>query len=317
VIGLGLRPLQDAINRKADAVQREFIVLSERIDEIGKLLLEVRGEEKKRMREEQKALRARQGQIAEEINLWRERARAVMQQPGRESLRAYLNELMQLGEQTLIRAIEQTLHVMDLPEEELQKFEEQPADELRSAAGRLIERARTEYDLRVSDPAVRQREAVQFANRPGIAQDDSAIREIEAAIGDEDPIVRELAILTSIQLHRFRAQRMADLDAAHLSVQHLSRVNHPAVIPALIEVLDKPRSGFTQREEGMVESDNSRSRMVALLRLVEWHTPEAQMAIHGRTFDRDPHIVRAAERALELFPGPWSGPIKKGTSELE
>jgi hypothetical protein len=317
LIGLGLRPLQDAINRKADAVQREFIALSERIDEIGKLLLELRGEERNRMREEQKALRAQQNQIAEEINLWRERARAVMQQPGRDSLRAYLNELIELNEETLIPAIEQTLHVMDLPEEELQKFEEQPETELKSVAGRLIERARTEYDLRGSDPAVRQREAVEFANRRGIAQDDNALREIEAAIEDEDPIVRELAILTSIQLHRFRAQRMADLDAAHLSVQYLSRVNHPAVIPALIEVLDSPRSGFIQGKEGMVESDNNRSRMVALLRLVEWHTSDAQIAIRGRTFDRDPHIVRAAERALELFPGTWSGPIKKGTGELK
>jgi len=69
--------------------------------------------------------------------------------------------------------------------------------------------------------------------------------------------------------------------------------------------------GYIQEESETVQSSNSRSRMVALLRLVEWHTAEAQSAIRKLRFDRDEHIVKAAERALELFPGDWSGPLKR------
>jgi hypothetical protein len=50
--------------------------------------------------------------------------------------------------------------------------------------------------------------------------------------------------------------------------------------------------------------------MVALLRLVEWHTPDAQAAIQQLRFDRDSHLVKAAEKSLALFPGEWKGPLK-------
>ena len=50
--------------------------------------------------------------------------------------------------------------------------------------------------------------------------------------------------------------------------------------------------------------------MVALIRLVEWHTPAAQSAVRALRFDRDSHLVRAAEKALEVFPGDWKGPLK-------
>jgi len=316
VIGLGLRQLQDALNRKADDVQREFIALSERIDEVGKEILESRDEERKRLREKQATLRSEHQGLAEETNLWRERARAVMQKSGREGLRDYLNELLELGEEMVKPAIEHMVYILDAPEEEIARLQESFEPQKLTPAGRLIERSRTEYDLRGSDPIVRHREAVSFANRPGIAQDDEALAEIEAAMVDPDPLVRELAILTTIQLHRFRVLRIADLDLVHESVQYLARINHLAVIHVLVEILGTPRTGFTSGEEGAVEGDNGRSRMVALLRLVEWHTAEAKSAVHGRKFDRDSHIVKAAERALELFPGPWSGPLK-GTGPLE
>jgi hypothetical protein len=171
--------------------------------------------------------------------------------------------------------------------------------------------------MRSSDVSIRQREAVAFANRPGIAQDDDVLRELDSVIDDEDPIVRELAILTIIQLQRFRAMRVADLDVAHDAVQYLAGLNHTAAIPVLIEVLENPRSGYIEENGNPVERDNNRSRMVALLRLVEWHTPEAQLAIQGRKFDKDPHIIRAAERALDLFPGAWEGPLKGAGSLKE
>ena len=98
MIGLGLRQLQDAINRKADSIQKEFIALSERIDELGRMLLEAEDEDRQRIREEQKALRGEQQELAEEINIWRDRARSVTTQPGQQSLRNLLNDLMELEE---------------------------------------------------------------------------------------------------------------------------------------------------------------------------------------------------------------------------
>ena len=315
MIGLGLRQVQDALNRKANVIQEKFIELSERIDQVGKEILESRDEERKRLREEQASLRSTQQELADEINLWRERARDVLRQSGREGIKAYLNELLELGEDIVKPAVEHALYLLDAPEEELARLQGPLEPQKLTPAGRLIERARTEYDLRGSDHTVRQREAVNFANRPGIAQDDEALKEIEAAMNDPDPLVREVAILTDIQILRFRSLRVADLDMAHEAVQRLSRLNHPSVIPVLVEILENPRTGFTTGEEGAVDSDNNRSRMVALLRLVEWHTAEAKTAVYGRKFDLDSHIAKAAERSLELFPEPWSGPLK-GTGSL-
>jgi hypothetical protein len=310
VIGLGLLQVQEALNRKADSIQREFIKISDRIDEIGRKLLELRGDERRPLLEEQRELRAQQQRLADEINLWRERARTILRQTGRESLRERLEELKALDDDILKPAIKHALYMLDASPEELAALEETPEPTEQTPVGRLIDRGRTEYDLRSSDPAVRQREAVAFANRPKMAQDDDILAEIEVAMEDPDPIVRELAVLTTIQLHRFRALRFAELDAAHRSVQFLANLNTPAVIPVLIEILGNVRSGYVEREGQAVEIENHRSRMVVLLRLVEWHTPEAKAAIQARRFDRDDSIVKAAERSLELFPGAWSGPLK-------
>ncbi len=316
MIGLGLRQLQDAINRKADFIQKEFISLSERIDELGRLLLEVEDEDRQRFRDDQKALREEQKGLAEEINIWRARARSVTAQPGQESLRNLLNDLLELEEEMIRPAIEHAIYLLDAPEDELAAMDTRLEPAQLTSVQRLLERARMEYDLRGSDTSVRLREAIAFANRPGMAQDDEALAEIEAAVEDSDPLVRELAILTTAQLHRFRALRVADLDIVHASVQYLSRMAHPSVIPILAEILENPQTGFVIEEGETRESDNDRSRMVALLRLVEWHTADAKVAVRGRQFDRDEHIVKASDRARELFPGPWSGPLKS-TGSLE
>ena len=50
--------------------------------------------------------------------------------------------------------------------------------------------------------------------------------------------------------------------------------------------------------------------MVALIRLVECHTPDAQSSVRALRFDCDSHLVRAAEKALEVFAGDWKGPLK-------
>jgi hypothetical protein len=105
------------------------------------------------------------------------------------------------------------------------------------------------------------------------------------------------------------------LEVAHQSTQYLARLNHMAVVPVLIEILETPRTGYLVENDESIETDNDRSRMIALLRLVEWHTPESQAAIKARQFDSDESIVKAAARALELFPDPWSGPLKGGHSQ--
>ncbi len=311
MIGLGLRQVQDALNRKADDIQRDFVATSERLEEIGRLILEANEDDRRSLRAEQSSLRERQQALADEINQWRERGRRVLTQPGQKALRVYLNDLLALEDPRITPAAKHALYLLDAPEDELARLAESP--ERTSAvtpAGRLLTRARTEYDLRSTDPAIRLRTAVEFANRAGMAQDDDAIAEIETALTDADPLVRETAALTAIQLHRFRAVRVADLEVAHRSTQRLAQINNPAAIPVLIEILEKPRSGFTTGADGPEEQDNSRSRMVALLRLVEWHTGDAQKALRARQFDRDANIVRAAARALDLFPGEWTGPLK-------
>jgi len=296
-----------ALERKASVVQHEFIQLSDQLDDLGREIAEADEEEKKRIREQQQALRVEQQQIAEEVNIWRRRAREVTQQAGTSSLSSYLNDLLELDEELVTPAVQNTLTLMETPPDERGFTDEQPILTQQTPVGRLLERARTEYDLRGSDPAIRMKEAIAFANRAGMAQDEDSMAEIVAAMDDPDPLVRELAIFTSIQLLRFRALRLADLEEAHAAVQQLTQIPHPAIVSVLIEIVEQPRVGYIQEGDESTQADNSRSRMVALLKLVEWHTAEAQLALQKLKFDRDPHIVKAAQRALELFPERWNG----------
>lgn len=310
MIGLGLRHLQDALNKKADAVQHEFVSLSQTLEDVGRQIVELRGGDTKALRAEQAALRERQQVLAEEVNLWRERARGVTSQRGQGSLRAYIEELLRLVDPGVQAAAKHALYLMDAPEEELARLAEESArPKETTAAGRLMARARSPYDLGGDDPAARKRAAIEFANRPGTAQDDGVLAEIEAAMQDPDPRVQELATLAAIQLHRFRAIRLAELELAHASVKWLAALQHHEAVPVLIEILEKPRTGFVEQAGATVEMDNGTSRMVALLRLVEWHTAEVQKALRALQFDRDPKLVQAAERALQLFPGDWRGPL--------
>lgn len=299
--------MKAALERKASAVQHEFIQLSDQLDDLGREIADADEEEKKKIREQQQALRVEQQQIAEEVNLWRRRAREVTQQAGTSSLRSYLNDLLEFDEDLVTPAAQNTLTLMETPPDERGFTDEQPILTQQTPVGRLLERARTEYDLRVSDPAIRMKEAIAFANRAGMAQDEDSMAEIVAAMDDPDPLVRELAIFTSIQLLRFRALRLADLEEAHAAVQQLTQIPHPAIVSVLIEIVEQPRVGYIQEGDESTQADNSRSRMVALLKLVEWHTAEAQLALQKLKFDRDPHIVKAAQRALELFPERWNG----------
>jgi hypothetical protein len=273
--------------------------------------MEVAQEDRAPLRAEQESLRARQASLAEEINTWRERARGVTHQRGETSLKAYLEELKTLGDTMITFAVDHALFAMENPEEARAAIEAGRGSGPMTPAARLIQRARSEYDMRGGDPAPRQRAAVEFANRPGMGQDDHPLEEFTAAMTDPDPMVREVATYTVVQLLRFRAIRLADLDKSHEAVQQLVQIQDPAVIPALIEVMSNPRTGFVQTDEGPKEATNNNSRMAALLRLVEWHTADAQNALRNMRFDRDSHIVSAAQKALEVFPGKWEGPLKE------
>lgn len=310
MLGLGLRQVQDAINRKADEIQHEFVAVSEQLEVLGRKILEVRGEDRAQLRAEQESLRAKQAQLAQEVNDWRERARSVTQQRGEVGTRAYLEQLKTIEDPVIAFTAKQALEMLDAPEEALARLQSDQDGSTQTPAGRLLKRARTEYDLRGSDSAPRQRAAAEFANRRGLAQDDAALVELEAALEDPDPLVREIATLTCLQIYRFRALQLAELDKAHEAVQRMAALPHRVAVPALIDVLTQPRTGYIQGPGGLVESDNAKSRMVALLRLVEWHTPDAQAAIRGLQFDRDPHLVKASAKSLQLFPGEWKGPLK-------
>ncbi len=316
VLGSGLRQLQEALDRKADEVQREFLRLSEELEQVNASLVEAQGEDRKPLLEEQRQLRERQLEVAEKINVWRERARSVTQTRGGQSLRTVLEDLQEVGDDSVRAAVARTIEILDAPEEARQAMAQaEQDDKAQTPVGRLLERARTEYDLRLGDVSHRVRAASEFANRPGIAQDQQAFEELNEALDDPDPLVRELVELTLIQLHRFRVMRFADLDLAHQSVVELAKMRTRAVIPVLAEIVQNPRTGYVNvGEDDAQEAPNTRSRLVALLRLVEWHTAEARAAVHSVQFDKESKIAKAANRALELFPDPWTGPLPQ--SEL-
>jgi hypothetical protein len=310
VLGLGLRQVQEALNKKADEIQHEFVAISDELEAVSRKLLEVSSDDRPPLRAEQESLRAKQAELADEVNLWRERARAVTQQRGETGLRAYMEELKGLGDPVVTYSAQQALESLDAPEDALARMQAEQDSSSLTPATRLLQRARKEYDLRGSDAAPRQRAAVEFANRRGMAQDDKALEEMEAGMSDGDPQVREVAFLACVQIYRFRALRLAELDNAHEAVLKLAALDHRAAVSPLIEVVSVSRSGYVNGPAGLVEGDNSKSRMVAMLRLVEWHTPDAHRAIQQLRFDRDSHMVKAAEKSLQLFPGEWKGPLK-------
>src|SRR5687768_2155192 len=96
-----LGQLQQVLSQKADSVQHEFVAISEELHLIGRRLIEARGEGTEPFVAEQAALVERQQVLAAEVNLWRDRTRAVQRQPGEDALRAYLAELAAAGDTTV------------------------------------------------------------------------------------------------------------------------------------------------------------------------------------------------------------------------
>ncbi|HKZ69240.1 MAG TPA: hypothetical protein VJ020_04120 [Anaerolineales bacterium] len=315
MLGQALSQLQKALNAKADSIQREFIAVSERLNALPGKIAEADDDDKPPLLAEQDELRERRADIAEAINVWRDRAKDLLNKSDDDALRTYLQDISDQtkDDEQVQAAIKHAQFILNATDEELAALA-QPEEEAKplTPAGRLIERARKEYDLRGDDPAPRHKAAVEFANRPYMLQDMEAIAEIEESIYDPDKFVREVVLLTLIQLHRFRALRLADLNAAYTSVERLTHINHPQAIPALVSILEHTRTGYVQKEGSgePVEESNSRLRVAALKRLIEWHTSEAKRAVEAYQLDRDQQVSYLARRALETFPNEWTKPIR-------
>jgi hypothetical protein len=290
--------------------------VSERLNVLPGKIAEAEDEaDKQALLTEQDELRERRADIAETVNVWRDRAKDLLNKPDDDSLRAYLQDISDQtkDDEQVQAAVKYAVFILNATEEELAALAQPKEDDRpQTAAGRLIERARKEYDLRGDDPAPRHKAAVEFANRPNMLQDLEAIAELEESIYDPDKFVREVLMLTLVQIHRFRALRLGDLDEAYHSVERLTHINHPQAVSALVSILEHPRTGFVQKSDSdePVEENNSRLRVAALKRLIEWHTPEARRATEAHQLDRDEQVSYLARRALETFPGEWKGPIR-------
>jgi hypothetical protein len=311
MLGQSLRDLQAALNRKADTVQREFVEIGESLQALSRRIADLPAADRAGALAEQDALRERQHAVADEANDWRDKARAALRQPGDAALQAYLDQLVAGGDEAIVAAAARARHLLTAPEAELEQMSQARAQALPTTpAARLIERARTEYDLRGPYSGPRQQSAVQFANRPGLAQDDEVTAELGAALSDTDPVVQDMAALALIQIYRFRATRLGDLDAAHAAVLVLAAFKHRGVIPVLIEIAETPRTGYANQRGAMITTTNLPSREAALEALAMWHTSEARTAVRARLNDRDPQVAKAAERVLDENPGEWSGKRK-------
>ena len=299
MVNQALRQLQEALNRQADAIQREFIAVGDQLRILSRTVAETRGPELPALQAEHKARHDQQQDLAEAVNLWRDRARLALRPMPEPALRAFLRDLLAQGDEGVRSAAERVHFILDATDEQLAQLAAKPVQaKPQTPSGRLIERARTEFDLRGKDPAPRQRTAIEFANRPGLAQDDAALAELAKALDDPDPLVVETITLTVIQIHRFRAMRLADLDIGLTSTRQLVQLQHPAAIPILIEIAQTHRTGFTRTDNLVIEASNRALREAALRRLAEWNTAPALAAVQARRHDRDNYIAELASRIM-------------------
>jgi hypothetical protein len=309
VVILELRVVQTALERKANSIQREFTAIAEKLAELRRKWSEEEETERPKIVAAQEALKEQQLALAEEVNVWRDRLRAIETPRGEQALQATLQELLNCGDEEIAASVREAQRLMAMdPEEKAALLNQSLSSAPTTPVGRLLERARTAYDLRAGgSPTSRQRAAVEFANRTGIAQDDANLAELEQALGNTDPVIVEVAERTIVEILRFRALRVAELEISREATLRLAGWKNPLVVPVLIEILRTPRTGFITVDNELKEESNSASRLAALIALVEWRTREAQDAIRMSAFDRDPQIEKAAVRAMEAFPGDWSG----------
>jgi hypothetical protein len=308
VVILELRDLVMVLDLKVNTVQREFTAIADQLAALRRKWSEVEEPERPGIVKDQEALKEKQLLLAEQVNIWRDRVRAIENPSGEKAMLAGLEDLLGCGDAQVIDEVQKAKRLLAMdPEEKAALFSKTGAVLSNTPVGRLLERARSNYDLRNGGPVVRQEAAVEFSNRPGIGQDDSILPELEAAAQSPDPVISDVAVRTLVQIFRFRAMRAAELDTVQSAVQKLVKIQNSIVVPVLIEILKNPRQGYVLVDGNLQEGSNGPSRLLALFALVEWRTKEAQDAIRRLQFDRDPNIFNAAERALQAFPGEWSG----------
>jgi hypothetical protein len=308
VVILELRELAMVLDSKVNSIQREFTAIADRLATLRRKWSEVEEPERPGIVKEQESLREKQLLLAEQVNIWRDRIRAIENPSGEQAMMAALEELLGSGDSPVIEAVKRAKELLAMdPEQKAALFSRASASVSNTPVGRLMERARTSYDLRNGGLVIRQQAAVEFANRSGVSQDDSIVAELEASVSNSDPVVSDVATRTLVQILRFRAVRAAELDTVQSAVQKLVKIQDAIVVPVLIEILKNPRQGYLLVDGNLQEGSNGPSRLLALIALVEWRTKEAQDAIRTRQFDKDPDILNAAERALKAFPGEWSG----------
>jgi hypothetical protein len=305
---LELRDLAMVLERKVTAIQREFTSLADQLGVLRRKWSEEEETERPRILKEQEALKEKQQVMAELVNVWRDRLRAIENPAGEKAMLAAMEELLGSGDPEVVEAVHRAQKIMAMsPEEKAALFNKAAAATSNTPVGRLVQRAQSSYDLRSGGSKVRQETAVEFSNRTGIAQDDAVLTELEAAIQDTDPVVSDVALRAIVQILRFRAVRAAELDTGMAAVQKLVKIKDPVVIPVLIEILKNPRQGYILVDGNLQEGSNDAARLLALIALVDFRTKEAQDVMRMRRYDKDPNIAKAAERALEVFPGEWTG----------
>jgi hypothetical protein len=305
---LELRELAMVLDRKVTAIQREFTALADQLAVLRRKWTEEEESERPKIVKEQEALKERQLLLADQVNVWRDRIRAIENPTGEKALLASLDEFLGCGDAEVVAAVQRAKQIMEMdPEEKAALFNKAATATSNTPVGRLIQRAQSSYDLRNGGSTVRQEVAVEFSNRSGMAQDESILPELEAAAQDSDPVVSDVCLRTLVQILRYRAVRAAELDTAQVAVQKLVKIQSPVVIPVLIEILKNPRQGYLLVDGNLQESSNGPARLMALIALVEFRTKEAQDVLRMRRYDKDPNIANAAERALQAFPGDWKG----------
>jgi hypothetical protein len=310
---LEFRDLKMVLDRKVTTVQRQFTAVADRLAVLRRQWVEEEETERPRILKEQEELKTKQSMLADQVNIWRDRVRVIENPTSEKATQAALDEFLTCGDPEVIEAVTKAKQLLAMdPAEKAALFNQAAAATANTPVGRLVQRAQTSYDLRNGGPTFRQEAAVEFANRSGMSQDDAVLAELETAVGNSDPIVSELALRTLIQILRFRAVRVAELDTAQAAVQKLVKIPSSLVVPVLIEILKNPRQGYVMVDGNLQEGTNGTARLQALIALVEFRTKDAQDAIRMRRYDRDPNIANAAERALQAFPGEWSGNPEKG-----
>src|SRR5712692_11256168 len=119
MIGQELRQLRQVLNQKADAVQRDFMVASDELNSLTHLLGKAQGPQRESILSQQAALRQKQQALADEINLWRDRAHAVMRQPSDAALLSLLKDVAASGDESVRPAVERVRHLLKLTTAEL------------------------------------------------------------------------------------------------------------------------------------------------------------------------------------------------------